>query len=224
VHELRNPLSAMRAAIEVVQRADGSPQHNACLVLERQTKHMTRLIDDVFDVARGQLRGLSLQRERVDLAAVIEQALESTAPLVRARNHALAVDAPAGLWVHGDATRLTQVICNLVGNAAKYTHDGGSIRIVASRTDSEVAVVISDTGMGIPRELQPRIFENFVRAPEAERRSQAGLGVGLHIVRTLMRLHGGSVEVQSEGPGLGSKFTIHLPSEPRAVQAMAAAE
>ena len=222
LHELRNPLNSIRLALEVARHADSRAREDAWLVLERQTKHVSRLIDDLFDVTRGQVRTQSLRRERVDVAVLIQQAVECTAPLLRARNHSLVVDAPAELWVEADPSRLTQVVCNLLGNAAKYTGQGGSIRIIACHTGREIAISISDTGIGIPRELQSRIFDVFVRAPEAERRSEPGLGLGLHIVRTLIRLHGGSVDVQSDGPGRGSKFTIHLPSEPATLPSEAA--
>ena len=214
LHELRNPLASMRAAVAVAKQADTCARDKACLVLERQTKHLSRLVDDLFDLMRGQIRAPSLRRERLDLAALIEQAVECTEPLVRSRNHTLVVDTESELWLDGDSSRLYQVICNLIGNAAKYTAKGGSIRIVARRNRREIAVTIADTGMGIPPELQARIFDRFVRAPEAVRRSEPGLGIGLYVVRTLILLHGGRVEVHSDGPGRGSSFTIHLPSEP----------
>jgi signal transduction histidine kinase len=213
-HELRGPLAPITATVDLLRRSQPGEHDHAYAVIERQTQQLTRLIEDLVDLSRTDCRGWAFERERVALSAVIDRALELAAPLLQAHRHGIHVDVANDLVVDVDPGRLTQVMSNLLTNAAKYMADGGSIYVAARRTDREIMVSVIDTGIGIDRDMLPRIFDRFVRAPDASRWSAGGLGLGLHIVRCWVREHGGSVEVDSDGLGRGSRFTVRLPAVP----------
>jgi PAS domain S-box-containing protein len=219
-HELRNPLAPIRNAAHIF-RAKGAavPELQwAADVIDRQVHQMTRLVDDLLDVSRITRGKIELRRERVELAAVVRSAVEATRPLVEKSGHELTVSLP-GEPVHleADPTRLAQVLSNLLNNAAKYTDQGGHIRLAVEAHPDHVLVRVIDDGIGIPAEALPRIFDIFTQLPRSQDRSEGGLGIGLTLVRRLVELHGGSVEARSEGPGKGSEFVVRLPRAARAV-------
>lgn len=211
-HELRNPLAAIRYALPHVERAPLDKSARTALgVISRQLTHLVRLVDDLLDLTRITSGKIALKREPVTLKTVIAAAVESVMPAVHGARHALEVvthDEP--LWVNVDAARISQVIANLLTNAAKYTPRGGKIRLDVSRDADQAVVRVTDNGMGIAADQLPRLFEMFmqVNAPE---KSQGGLGVGLTIARRLVQLHGGSIEVHSNGRGRGAEFAVRLP-------------
>jgi len=213
-HELRNPLAPVRNAVEVL-RLKGSPTPEvqwAREVIDRQMRQMARIIDDLLDVSRITRDVLELRRERVDLATVLNAAIETSQGLIETSGHELDVHLPAHpIFLQGDVTRLAQVFANLLSNAAKFSEDGSRITLRAERRGNEVIVSVRDAGIGIPKEMQPRIFDMFVQVDRSLERSQGGLGIGLTLVRRLVELHGGGVEVRSEGPGKGSEFVVRLP-------------
>jgi signal transduction histidine kinase/integral membrane sensor domain MASE1 len=213
-HELRNPLAPMRNALEVM-RARGFPDpatERMGQVMERQLRHMVRLVDDLLDVSRITRGRIELRRERLDLRDALVRAVEAARPLLEARPHALEV-SPGGepLVVDADPTRLEQVIANLLHNAIRYTPDGGAIVLHASREQDEAVLRVADSGAGLAAGMLERIFEPFVRSERAPRRAPEGLGIGLTLVRSLVQMHGGSVRATSAGPGRGSEFTVRLP-------------
>ncbi len=213
-HELRNPLAAIDGAVQVAEGADADEQLAwAREVIGRQTKQLSRLIDDLLDISRITQGKIQLRREPLDLAAAVARAVESVRPQVDARRHMLEVDVgPGPLPVEADPSRIEQVLGNLLTNAAKYTPDGGRIRLSARREGGEVVVEVEDSGVGIAPEMLPRIFDAFTQVEQTIDRSQGGLGIGLTLVRRLVELHGGSVSARSEGPGRGSTFTVRLPA------------
>jgi signal transduction histidine kinase/CheY-like chemotaxis protein len=213
-HELRNPLAPIRNAVELL-RIKSSPDpelRDASEIIERQVRQMTRLVDDLLDMSRITSGKIRLQTERVDLATVVTDAVESSRPLIEASAHRLTVTLPPQpVYVDGDATRLVQVFSNLLTNAAKYTEKGGHVWLTAERKNGEAVVSVGDTGIGIEAAQLPRIFEMFSQVAPALQRSQDGLGIGLSLVRGLVELHGGSVEPKSGGIGKGSEFVVRLP-------------
>jgi PAS domain S-box-containing protein len=213
-HELRNPLAPIRSASELLGRVtQADPKAEAIVgIIKRQVAHLTRLVDDLLDVSRITQGRIELQRAPVELLGVIAQALESVDPLVREKGHRIerAVCEEA-LYVNGDGARLVQCLVNLLTNAAKYTDAGGTIRVALRRGDAQAIVTVSDTGMGITRELLPQIFELFVQSERSLDRAQGGLGIGLSVVKRLIEMHGGSVAARSPGAGQGSSFEMRLP-------------
>jgi PAS domain S-box-containing protein len=213
-HELRNPLAPMLTALQLM-RLRGAGFEREREVIERQVRHMARLVDDLLDVSRITGGRLSLEREQVELSRVVTRALETCAPLFENARHELATEVPAtGLLVDGDPARLTQVASNLLANAAKYTPAGGRIVVSARREDDNAVLVVADNGVGIAPNLLPHIFEAFVQAKQTLDRSRGGLGLGLAIVQSLVSLHGGTVTVESEGANRGCTFTVRLPLAP----------
>jgi signal transduction histidine kinase len=213
-HELRNPMAPIRNAVEVMRRtAPGDPaQAWARDIIGRQITHLTRLVEELLDVARIAQGKISLSIEPVRLAAVLEQAVETARPLIDASKHELRLRLPPPpLTVPGDFARLAQVVGNLLNNAAKYTARGGVIELGAAAQGEEVAISVRDNGIGIDAELLPQVFDLFTQGKQSLDRSQGGLGIGLTLVRKLVELHGGRVEARSGGPGQGSEFRIHLP-------------
>jgi len=210
-HELRNPLSPILTALELMQLRDGATLREERAIIERQVEHVVRLVDDLLDVSRITRGMVSLERSRIDLKQVVERAIELASPLLEQHAHRLSVDLPAGLVVDGDPLRLSQVFANLLTNAAKYTPRDGAITIVATRDGDGARVVVRDTGIGIRPPMLLRIFDLFVQERQALDRSEGGLGLGLSIVRSLVELHGGKVEARSEGLGRGSEFRVWLP-------------
>ena len=213
-HELRNPLAPIRTAIELLRRADNDAavMEQGRSIIERQVGQMVRLIDDLLDISRITGGKLQLRKERVELAAVVRSAIETSRSLIESQAHELTVTLPAEpTHLDADPTRLAQVFSNLLNNAAKYTDRGGHIWLTAERQDGEAIVSVRDTGIGIAAEHLPRLFEMFSQVAPALERSQGGLGIGLSLVRGLIELHGGNVQARSGGPGKGSEFVVHLP-------------
>lgn len=213
-HELRNPLSAAGAAVHLLHlKAPPNPDVQwAYEVIERQTRALTRLIDDLMDVSRINRGKVELRREQVELATIVQGAVETSRPLIDEMGHQLTVTLPPGpLSVDADRTRLEQVFQNLLHNAAKYTERGGRIALRVTVQAGSVVVSVTDTGIGIPADKLPTIFEMFSQVEGALSRSQGGLGIGLSLVKRLVEMHGGSVEARSSGPGKGSEFIVRLP-------------
>jgi PAS domain S-box-containing protein len=213
-HELRTPLAPIHNALQILRLAgrDGAVARNVHDMMERQVNHMVRLVDDLMEVSRITRGKLDLRKQRVDLAAIVGTAVETTRPLIDAAGHLLTVDLGSEeLDFDGDPVRLAQVFGNLLNNAAKYTPNGGQITLRAERRASEVTVSVRDNGAGIRSDVLPKIFEPFVQAERTYNRSQGGLGIGLTLARSIVALHGGTIEAQSAGPGLGSEFVVRLP-------------
>ncbi len=213
-HELRNPLAPLRNGLQVMKlaRGDGEAVERSRAMMERQLGQMVRLIDDLMDVSRITRGKVELRKERVQLSAVVGSAVETSRPLVEEMGHELTVTLPPQpVIVDADTTRLAQVILNLLTNAAKYTDRGGKIWLTSERQGSDVLVSVRDTGMGIPADQLPRIFDMFSQVEGGESRSQGGLGIGLALVRRLVEMHGGRIEAHSGGPGRGSEFVVRLP-------------
>ena len=213
-HELRNPLTPIRNAAHVL----GQPGLNetritwARDIIERHVSHLTRLVDDLVDLSLIVQGRIVLKRERVELTAMIDQALESARPVMEARRHRCEVRLPPQpIWLEGDPVRLAQVLINLLDNAAKYSPDGGHVEIAAGIAGREAEIRVRDHGIGIPAQLLPHIFELFRQGERKLDRGQGGMGIGLTMVRRLIELHGGRVEVESAGPGQGATFILHLP-------------
>ncbi len=213
-HEMRNPLAPIRNALTILKTPVAGPETvtYAIEVLDRQVQQMVRLVDDLLDVSRIARGKVHLHKEWVDVAAVVRQAVEASRPLVEARHQELTVALPSNLApLSADPARLAQVLTNLLNNAAKYTDEGGQIRLTVEQDKEEVILRVRDTGIGIPPEMLPRIFDVFTQVDGAQQRSQGGLGIGLALVRGLVELHGGRVEAHSEGRGKGSEFVVRLP-------------
>ena len=212
-HELRNPLAPISYTVELLRRPGAEKASDDLWgMIERQVRHMVRLVDDLLEVSRITRGKIELRRERIELAAVIASAVETSRPLIEASRHRLTVElAPGPLPLDADPTRLAQVFANLLNNAAKYSAPGGDIRVTAERADGEVVVRVCDAGIGITAEVLPRIFDMFVQAGAAEGTVQSGLGIGLTLARRLVEMHGGSISARSDGPGCGSEFTVRLP-------------
>ncbi|MCE9574125.1 MAG: PAS domain S-box protein [Deltaproteobacteria bacterium] len=210
-HELRNPLAPMVTALSLMKARDGEASQRERTVIERQVTHLGRLIDDLLDVSRITEGKVQLRRERVELAVIVQRAVELASPLLEQRDHHLLVDVAAtGLAVFGDPTRLAQVVSNLIGNAAKYTPRGGHIEVVARREGARAVLTVRDDGVGIAREMLPHVFDLFAQERQSVDRAQGGLGLGLAIVKSLIAMHDGTVVAASEGHGKGSTFTVEL--------------
>jgi PAS domain S-box-containing protein len=212
-HELRNPLAPLRNGLQVMKLAAGNAGavEQARSMMERQMAVMVRLIDDLLDVSRITRGKLELRKERVELASVVQSAVEGSRPLIEASGHRLTIALPEPIPLDADPTRLAQVFSNLLTNAAKYTDRGGQITLTAKRDGGGVVVSVRDTGIGIAPEHLPRLFEMFSQVTTALERSQGGLGIGLSLVKGLVEMHGGTVEARSEGLGKGSEFIVQLP-------------
>ncbi len=223
-HELRNPLAPILTALELIKLRAPPGIEREREIMERQVRSVVRLVDDLLDVSRITRGRIELDRAPVELADVVAKGIEVASTLVEARRHSIEVDVPRGLVVDGDAMRLAQVFANLVINAAKYTEPGGRIRIVGERDGSTHRVRVCDSGMGIAPDMLARIFGVFVQGPQAIDRGQGGLGLGLTIVQSLVRLHGGSIAAHSDGPGQGSEFVVTLPGADPSAAASAATE
>jgi PAS domain S-box-containing protein len=214
-HELRNPLAPIRNAVALMRRMDAVDAQLAWCrdVIDRQVAQITRLLEDLLDVSRITRSKLALRRDTLDLATAIEQAVEIARSWIDEGRHTLEVILPTEpIWVHGDLTRLAQVISNLLINAAKYTEAQGHIRLRADRELDDVVVSVKDNGIGIATEHLTRIFDMFSQIPAGKDHRHGGLGIGLSLARALVELHGGKLSVNSAGPGQGSEFVIHLPS------------
>jgi PAS domain S-box-containing protein len=212
-HELRNPLSPILTALELMRiRGDESSARERSII-ERQLKHVVRLVDDLLDVSRITRKMIELKREYIELFPIVARSIEMASPVLEQRLHVLDVEVPReGLLVEADPVRLAQVVANLLTNAAKYTAPGGRVRVQAEREHGEVVIRVRDNGDGIASEMLPHIFTMFVQADRRLERAQGGLGLGLTIVRSLVELHGGTVRAASEGIGKGSEFMVRLPA------------
>jgi signal transduction histidine kinase/CheY-like chemotaxis protein len=213
-HELRNPLAPITTAAQLLKqgRLDAKATRHASEIIARQAEHMTELVNDLLDVSRVTRGLVTLEKEELDIDAVVSSAVEQVRPLIESRRHALAVqlsDEPA--HVMGDRTRLVQVVSNVLNNAAKYTPPGGSISLRVAAHDAQVEVSVRDSGVGIESDMLPYIFDLFTQAERTPDRSQGGLGIGLALVKSLATLHGGGVEARSAGLGQGSEFILRLP-------------
>jgi PAS domain S-box-containing protein len=217
-HELRNPLAPIRTGLQALGRSGGEDTAAGIrAIMERQLAQMVRLIDDLLDVSRISSGKVVLQRSRVDLRAIAELAIEASLPFIVAGHHEFKADLPDGpVWVNGDASRLSQVMINLLNNAAKYTAEGGKIRLILAIDESEAVVQVKDNGVGIPPEMLTEVFDMFTQVNRTLDRAQGGLGIGLSLVQRLTELHGGSVKAESAGLGSGSRFTVRLPLLPAA--------
>lgn len=217
-HELRNPLSAIHNAVQVMQLEDSSEQQLAWAqkLLQRQVQHLTCLMDDLLDVSRITSGRIQLRTEVVDLVELVTHATETVAPLLKKHNHELQLSVPdKPLCIKGDVVRLTQVLGNLLTNAAKYMDDGGIIELCLEQDVDNWAVIrVRDHGVGIPEDLISRVFDLFMQAPTALNRAQGGLGIGLALVRGLVELQGGIASVTSAGLGFGAEFLVRFPSVP----------
>ncbi|MBA3597849.1 MAG: response regulator [Methylibium sp.] len=213
-HELRNPLAPISAATEILKRSRHDPDRvsHTANVIERQVRHLTTLVDDLLDVSRVTRGLVTIDRAAVDLRSVMSAALEQVQPLLDQRRHQLhTVLAPGDFFVEGDFHRLVQILTNLLTNAAKYTPEGGAIVLRIGAVDGQSIISVEDNGIGIPPDMLGHVFDLFTQADRTPDRSQGGLGIGLALVRSLVRLHGGSVEAESEGAGRGSTFFVRLP-------------
>ncbi len=211
-HELRNPLSAITSASSLIGLPGAAPDTvaRARSIIQRQSQHLSRIVDDLLDLSRAMSGKILLARQATDLSRLVASCLETFRATGRTDGYRIAVDLAPG-WVDGDPTRLEQIVSNLLDNALKYTPNGGAIDIALRRTGDDVVLSVRDSGVGIPAELLPQVFDVFVQGAISIDRSQGGLGIGLSLVRRLVELHGGSVAADSPGAGLGSSFTIRLP-------------
>ncbi len=211
-HELRNPLAPMVTALQLIKLRGMEHNEREITILERQLKHLKHLVDDLLDVSHAMRGQVHLSPALLEIDEVVARALEDAAPGIQAKGHRLDIEVPPeGLLVNVDPERMAQVFTNLLSNAAKYTGDGGTIRVAAMGHDHEVEVTVADTGVGIPSELMPRIFELFTQGEQGLERQLGGLGIGLAIARRFVNEHGGEISAASEGPGRGSRFTVRLP-------------
>ena len=214
-HELRNPLSPITTALELMKLRAGGQASREELVIERQVRHLIRLVDDLLDVSKITRGKVELKREVVEIADVISRAVEIASFLFEQRGHRLLIEVPSqGLRLKCDPVRLAQVIANLLTNAARYTDLGGTVTLHARRQDEQIVISVADNGTGIASDMLERIFEPFVQNKRTQDRAQGGLGLGLALVKNLVSLHGGEVAARSDGPGKGSVFSITLPALP----------
>jgi PAS domain S-box-containing protein len=215
-HELRNPLAPIRNGLQVIRQADDpAVRERAQEMMDRQLAHLVRLIDDLLDVSRISRNKLELRRGRVTLTDVVEHAVEAAQPAIDAAGHELFVTLPTRpVHLDADLTRLAQVLSNLLANSAKYTERGGTIWLSAERRDAVVEVTVADTGIGIPAESLPTIFDMFSQVDRSIERATGGLGIGLALVKGLTEMHGGTVVARSGGDGQGSTFVVTLPASP----------
>ena len=222
-HELRNPLAPVRNAIEIVRTAgvDAKVAGKAFAVIDRQVDHMVRLVDDLLDLSRLMRGKIQLRPERVFLRDVIRRAIETARPLINLNGHELVVNLPKSpIELYADPVRLDQIISNLLNNAAKYTERGGVIRLIAKTRGQELVLKVRDTGIGIDPNLLPHLFDLFRQAESSLDRSNGGLGIGLTLVRSLVKMHGGRVDARSDGPGTGAEFVVCLPIHKKQGSAM----
>jgi CheY-like chemotaxis protein len=214
-HELRNPLAPIRNALHVIQmrgHVRRQAVRQAWGMIERQVEILVRLVDDLLDMSRISQGKINLDKQAADVATIVSRAVESSRPLIDARKPELQVTLPdEPMPVEADITRMAQVVLNLLNNAAKYTPEGGRIWLTAEKGGGEIALRVRDTGMGIPANVLPKVFDLFTQAERTLDRAEGGLGIGLTLVRRLTEMHQGSVQAFSDGPGHGSEFVVRLP-------------
>ncbi len=209
-HELRNPLAPMVTAITLLERQVGDPEQSLA-ILRRQTQHLVRLVDDLLDVSRISSGKIDLEKQRTSAATLVQRALEMVQPLMAQRRHEVAVDIAPDLELDVDPARMTQVLSNLLANAAKYTEPGARVHVTAQAQDDVAVIRIRDNGIGLAPAFLPTIFQMFTQGPQALDRAQGGLGLGLSIVANIVKLHGGRVEALSDGLGRGTEIVVRLP-------------
>ena len=213
-HELRNPLAPIRNALRIMKRR-GMDDPDLCWardVVEHQLRQLNQLVDDLQEISRVTGGKVRLQKEPVDVATIVAFAVETSRPTIDAYHHHLSISLPRGtVLVDADPGRMAQVLSNLLNNAAKYTEDGGQIRLTVAVDGADVVFRVRDNGVGIPADMLPQVFDLFAQVGHSLDRAQGGLGLGLNLVRSLTEMHGGSVQARSEGPGLGSEFLVRLP-------------
>jgi signal transduction histidine kinase len=214
-HELRNPLATVVAGVSVLRQAGSSDERTTRTLdaIKRQADYLTRMVDDLLDMKRIASGEFALERQPCDLAEATRTLIATLGDADTFKDHILSVDVESA-WVEGDVVRLQQIIANLLGNAVKYTPAGRSIRVSVMPEGNDAVLRVQDTGIGINPDLRPRIFALFVQGEPDSTRARSGLGIGLAIVRRLVELHGGTVQVSSDGPGNGSTFTVRLPRVP----------
>lgn len=224
-HELRNPLAPIRNSLQIMRLTNNAADvvEQVRSVMERQLAHMVRLVDDLLDVSRISRGKIELRKEPIELAEVVRGAVETCEPIVRENDHQLTVSLPSEpIQIDADQTRLTQALCNLLSNAARYTENAGQINLSLERQGNEAVISVRDNGIGIPAPMLSRIFEIFTQVDRTLEKSQGGLGIGLTIVKRLVEMHGGTIEARSAGLGQGSEFVVHLPLSPAAADSDAA--
>ena len=213
-HELRNPLAPIRNAVKIMKQR-GSEDPALCWardVIDHQIKQLSQLVDDLLEISRVTRGKVRLQKEVVDVAVIVAYAVETSRPVIDANRHRLSIALPPGpIQIDADAVRMAQVLSNLLNNAAKYTEEGGHIRMAVRVEDDQVVFRVRDNGIGIPPEMLSSIFDLFTQVDHSLDRSHGGLGLGLTLVRSLVEMHGGSVQAASEGLGKGSEFRVSLP-------------
>ena len=224
-HELRNPLAPVRTGLRVLRLThDAETSKRTLDIMERQLGQMTRLIDDLLDISRVTSGKVLLRFKRVAVRALIDAAAEAALPILEAGRHSLVIDLPEqALWLDADPDRLVQVLGNLLNNSAKYSLDGGRIRLAARLDEDTVVIEVTDSGLGIPNEMLSQVFDMFTQVNSALDRSQGGLGIGLALVKRLIGMHAGTIVAESPGPGAGSTFTIRLPAAAAPLQDIAVA-
>ena len=214
-HELRNPLAPIMNSLEILKLSgafDNSRTQQACAVMERQVHHLNRLVDDLLEVSRITRGIIEVTKEPLDLTSIVKAAIETSRPVLDNLRHELTAEFdPEPICVGGDPVRLTQVFANLLNNAAKYTNHGGHIQVSTRRDNGDAIVSVKDNGIGISPTVLTQVFDMFMQVDRSTRRSQGGLGIGLTLVKSLVGMHGGTVEARSDGPGLGSEFIVRLP-------------
>lgn len=213
-HELRNPLSPIKMGIELLRKAPADKTPELISIIERQTDHLVRLVDDLLDISRFAQGKINLKREIITLQSCVSAAIDAAKPLITMKNHSLQVTIPdETIWIDADPTRVTQIISNLLNNAAKYTSEGGQISLHVKSDDDKFTLYVIDNGLGIPKEMQAHIFDVFSQIDNEDhlQKSQGGLGIGLSLVKNLITLHGGNIRVESDGINQGSTFIIEMP-------------
>jgi PAS domain S-box-containing protein len=212
-HELRNPLSPILTAVQLMRVRGETTSAREQNIIERQVRHLIHIVDDLLDLSRVARGKIELTKGPVNLRSLVTKAVEITSPLLESRSHHVDIVQPdEDIWLEADETRLCQVLTNLLSNAAKYTEPHGNIELRVTLKNDRVAIRVRDNGVGIAPELLPRVFELFVQGERTHEHPQGGLGIGLALVHNLVGLHGGTVSASSEGPGRGSEFTIELPT------------
>ncbi|WP_312812466.1 hybrid sensor histidine kinase/response regulator [Brevundimonas sp.] len=212
-HELRNPIMALNSGFRLLSRTEDSERQSSIMkLMQVQSQHLARLVEDLLDVARIDQGKISIKQERVSLESVINSAVFIATPKIEAGKHTLTVDMPDGpVWLAGDFTRLSQIASNLLTNAAKYTPANGKVDLSSKIDGDHVCISVQDNGVGIPETIRERIFDLFAQENGPDDRAREGLGIGLALVKKLVEMHGGTIEVASEGAGKGSCFTVRLP-------------
>src|SRR4051794_26470721 len=211
-HELRNPLAAIKYAVAIGQMSPGEAPEETFEIINRQTQNLAHLIEDLLDVSRISRDKVKLRKEPVDIASIINGAVTTVRPLIEERQHELILEMPdEPVYILADPTRAEQIVINLLTNAAKYTKNGGRVTVRATTEADEAVIEVIDTGIGLPPELLPRVFDLFAQADRTLDRSEGGLGIGLTVAQKLAEMHGGVITADSDGLGKGSKFTVRLP-------------